>query len=125
MENNYSQQNDIFEQQDIGLSAETITDSNEKITELSKKGYQLLKENDTEGARSAFMSILDIEENNNYALVGLGDIARKQNDFNEAIAYYNRCLSYYPSNNYALFGLADCYKALNQFSTNHSHLYIL
>ena len=102
--------------QEFEMTSEKITDGNDQITELSKKGYQLLKENDTEGARHAFESILSLEDNNNYALVGLGDIARKQNNFNEAISFYNKCLSFYPSNNYALFGLADCYKALNQFS---------
>ena len=87
-----------------------------KISELSKKGYQLVKEDDIEGAREAFNAILKIEENNNYALVGLGDTERKQNHFNEAITYYKRCLEFYPSNNYALFGLADCYKAQNQYT---------
>jgi len=86
-----------------------------KISELSKKGYQYIKENDIEAAQKAFNEILEIEDNNNYALVGLGDIERKLNKFNEAVTYYKRCLEHYPNNNYALFGLADCYKALNQF----------
>ncbi len=92
-------------------SDETIN----KISELSKKGYQYIKENDIEAAQKAFNDILEIEENNNYALVGLGDIERKLNKFNDAVSYYKKCLDYYPNNNYALFGLADCYKALNQF----------
>lgn len=89
--------------------------TNNEISELSKKGYQLLKENDIEKAEECFSKILSIEENNNYALVGLGDSQRKQNHFKEAIEYYTKCLSYHPGNNYALFGLADCYKALNQY----------
>lgn len=88
----------------------------DKISELSKKGYQLIKENDIEGAKNAFNSILELEENNNYALVGLGDVERKLNKFNDAISYYKKCLEFYPANNYALFGLADCYKALNQYA---------
>ncbi|MCR4734878.1 MAG: tetratricopeptide repeat protein [Treponema sp.] len=103
-------------EQNFELTSEDINDSNEKITELSKKGYQLLKEDDIENATQAFKAILEIEDNNNYALVGLGDTERKQNHFNEAISYYNKCLIHYPSNNYALFGLASCYKALNQYS---------
>ena len=87
-----------------------------KISDLSKKGYQLIKENDIPGAKKAFNEILDIEENNNYALVGLGDTERKLNHFNDAISYYLKCLEFYPANNYALFGLADCYKALNQYA---------
>ncbi len=86
-----------------------------QISDLSKKGYQLLKENDVEGAKNAFNQILSLEENNNYALVGLGDSERKQNNCLKAIKYYNECLNYHPGNNYALFGLADCYKALNQY----------
>ncbi len=86
-----------------------------EIAELSKKGYQLLKENNVEEAECAFKKILELEENNNYALVGLGDSARKQNHFHDAIEFYSQCLSFHPGNNYALFGLADCYKALNQY----------
>ena len=87
-----------------------------KISELSKKGYQLIKENDIAGAKDAFNSILLIEDNNKYALVGLGDTERKQNHFNDAINYYKKCLEYYPANNYVLFGLADCYKSLNLYA---------
>ena len=70
-----------------------------KISDLSKKGYQLIKENDIQGAKKAFNEILEIEENNNYALVGLGDTERKLNRFNDAISYYKKCLEYYPANN--------------------------
>ncbi len=93
-----------------------ISDSlSAEISELSKKGYLLLKENDITGAQAAFNHILELEDNNNYALVGLGDSERKQNKFKEAIKYYNDCLTHHPGNNYALFGLADCYKALNMY----------
>ena len=87
----------------------------EKIAEISKKGYQLLKEDRIEDAIAAFKSILQIEDNNNYALVGLGDCERKQNHFKNAVNFYSKCLSVHPGNNYALFGLADCYKALNKY----------
>lgn len=89
--------------------------TNGEISELSKKGYQLLKENSIQEAVDCFTKILSIEENNNYALVGLGDSQRKQNNFKQAAEYYLNCLSCHPGNNYALFGLADCYKALNQY----------
>lgn len=88
---------------------------NNEISALSKRGYQLLKEGLIEESKAEFKKILALDENNNYALVGLGDCARKQNNFHEAIEYYTKCLSCHPGNNYALFGLADCYKALNQF----------
>ena len=65
-----------------------IDEQSNEIAELSKKGYQLLKDNDIKGAEDSFRQILDLEDNNNYALVGLGDSARKQNHFHEAIDFY-------------------------------------
>jgi tetratricopeptide (TPR) repeat protein len=87
----------------------------ERINELSKRGYQLLKENSGGEAAACFQKILEIDPTNNYALVGMGDCSRKHRRFHDAVDYYERCLEYYPENNYALFGLADCYKALNHF----------
>ena len=105
------------EEEEIGSISERIESDPQtnEISELSKKGYMFLKENKIHEAEQAFNEILALEENNNYALVGLGDSARKQNHFHEAIDFYSKCLSCHPGNNYALFGLADCYKALNQY----------
>jgi len=86
------------------------------ISELSKKGYQLLRENRVSEAVECFAKILAVAENNNYALVGMGDANRKQGVFRNAILFYQRCLDHHPGNNYALFGMADCYKALGQYS---------
>lgn len=86
-----------------------------EIAELSKKGYQYLKENRIGDAERNFKSILEKDPENNYALVGLGDAARKRTAHRDAVDYYRKCLVYHPGNNYALFGLADCYKALNQY----------
>ncbi len=86
-----------------------------EIADLSKKGYQYLKENRVEEAEECFARILERDRENNYALVGLGDAARKRGAFREAVDHYKKCLVYHPGNNYALFGLADCYKALNQY----------
>ncbi|MCL2805622.1 MAG: tetratricopeptide repeat protein [Treponema sp.] len=86
-----------------------------KITEISKTGYQLLKDNKTSDAIDCFSKILLLDENNNYALVGMGDASRKIGSIKEAVKYYQRCLEHHAGNNYALFGLADCYKAMNQY----------
>lgn len=86
-----------------------------EIAELSKKGYQYLKENRIGDAERNFKTILERDPENNYALVGLGDAARKRASYRDAVDYYKKCLIYHPGNNYALFGLADCYKALNQY----------
>ncbi|MEN6365140.1 MAG: tetratricopeptide repeat protein [Rectinema sp.] len=86
-----------------------------EIAEFSKKGYQLLKENRIQEAEECFSRILEKDRENNYALVGLGDAARKRSSFRDAADHYKRCLVFHPGNSYALFGLADCYKALNQY----------
>lgn len=99
-----------------GQSAEEVQKSETaEIAELSQRGYQLLKENLLEEADSYFERILEFEDTNNYALVGLGDSARKRRDFRAAIDYYEKCLEHHPDNNYALFGLADCFKSLKYY----------
>ena len=87
-----------------------------EISELSRHGYQLLKESLTHRAIENFTKIIDMQPGNNYALVGIGDACRKEKRYKEAVEYYRDCLRYHPGNNYALFGLADCYKALGQFN---------
>lgn len=103
--------------EDVGQEPEREAPSQElvEIADLSKKGYQYLKENRVEEAEECFARILERDRENNYALVGLGDAARKRGAFREAVDHYKKCLVYHPGNNYALFGLADCYKALNQY----------
>lgn len=86
-----------------------------EIADYSKRGYQYLKENRIEEAEECFARILEKDRENNYALVGLGDAARKRGAYRDAVDHYKKCLVYHPGNNYALFGLADCYKALNQY----------
>ena len=86
-----------------------------EISEMSKNGYRLLRENKVSEAIDCFSHILLTDDCNNYALVGLGDAARKRGASREAIGFYQRCLENHPGNNYALFGLADCFKTLNQY----------
>ena len=85
------------------------------VTEKSKRGYQLIKEERLAEAETLFNDILEKDNDNNYALVGLGDIERKKRNFDKAIVYYQRCLSKHSSNNYALFGLGDCYRSLDDY----------
>ncbi len=98
------------------LPEEKPQDVLNEISELSKRGYQLLKENLTNRAKESFARILELDDQNNYALVGLGDCYRKERKYKDAITHYQKCLGSHPGNNYALFGLADCYKALNQYN---------
>ena len=85
------------------------------ISDVSKTGYRLLRDNKISEAIDCFSSILQVDGSNNYALVGMGDAIRKRGSCREAAVFYQRCLECHPGNNYALFGLADCYKALNQY----------
>ena len=106
---------DVFNSE-MELPEQPVLEGQEtEISRYSKQGYSLLKENRIEEAKKAFSKILLSEDNNNYALVGLGDCERKQNHIDKALEFYKKCLSYHPGNNYALFGLADCYKAKNQY----------
>jgi tetratricopeptide (TPR) repeat protein len=103
---------------ELGFDAGTAPQQNQElmeIAELSKKGYQFLKENRVGDAERNFRQILEKDTENNYALVGLGDAARKRGAHRDAVDHYKKCLIYHPGNNYALFGLADCHKALNQY----------
>ena len=88
----------------------------DELTKLSRDGYLFLKANEIERAEAEFKKMLELDENNNYALVGLGDAARKRNKCKEASEYYSECLRHHPGNNYALFGLADCYKNMNLYA---------
>ena len=87
-----------------------------EIAELSKQGYQLLKEGLIDRAVTNFKIILETQPDNNYALVGLGDAFRKARRPAEAAEYYKDCLKSHPGNSYALFGLADCCKSTGQFN---------
>lgn len=85
-----------------------------EISELFKSANSFLKENQLDKAKENYLKILDLSENNNYALVSLGDLERKRKNYTQSIEYYNICIEDNPQNNYALFGLADCYKAQNK-----------
>ncbi len=78
--------------EDLEIPEGPVSDLTEEqlneISELSKRGYQLLKEGLTERAVSCFNEILNIDDNNNYALVGLGDTYRKDRKYRDAIHYY-------------------------------------
>ncbi|MBN2651684.1 MAG: tetratricopeptide repeat protein [Spirochaetales bacterium] len=124
IKNNFTQTKDSIpsdnilgtEQEDLDRELTPEEKKVAEISELSKSGYQLLKENLVDDAVFAFKKILALDPDNNYALVGIGDGERKKGNFKEAIKYYKLCLESQPENNYALFGLADCYKALRQYS---------
>ena len=106
---------DFGDTREIHLQEPTDRVDRPEITELSQKGYFYLKEKKYEEALEFSRKILQIEPENNYALVGMGDAARKQGKYEEAIQFYETCLKYHSQNSYALFGLADCYKGIHNY----------
>lgn len=85
-----------------------------EISATSKLGYKFLKQNRFRDAIGCFERILTVDENNSYALVGMGDAVRKQGEYRKAVGFYLRCLEHYSNNSYALFGLGECYNTLNK-----------
>ena len=94
-----NEENEVLQNPEMDIfdpSKDLENEQSDEISALSKKGYQLLKENKIKEAKDEFTKILDIENNNNYALVGLGDSERKLNHYHDAIDYYSKCLSFHP-----------------------------
>ena len=88
----------------------------QKIPELSKSGYRLLREKRLKEAEEEFNKILQIDKKNIYALVGMGDSKRSGRNFNAAVDFYQNALSIDPLNKFALIGIADAYRGLNRFN---------
>lgn len=86
----------------------------QKIPELSKSGYLLLKERRYRDAEREFEKILDLDRKNIYALVGMGDVCRAQKSFEKSVDFYIQALGIDPLNKFALIGLADSYRALKK-----------
>jgi len=95
------------------------TNSNHKdkknIPELSKSAYNLIKFHRYDEAENVFKQILEMDETNIYALVGIGDVKRQTKDFDNAIKYYEKALIVDPINKFALIGLADSYRGLKKY----------
>ncbi len=107
-----------FEQEHYQNEPELISQpihGEDELALLSKRAYEYLKENVLPEAQSAFEEILQRDPDNNYALVGMGDVEKKKKDYKRALEFYQRCLELHPNNSYAIFGMADVYKALGLF----------
>ena len=97
------------------ITEKPLDDTHIILTDLSRAGYRHIKNGELSEALSSFRKIMEIDPDNHYALVGIGDVYRKELRFQEARKYYQRCLEFQPRNNYALFGLADCLRQQNHF----------
>lgn len=110
---------DLFGDEGVDITQEESSRDDpqkERLSLLSQQGYQYIRENMPEKARECFQEVLESEPENNYALVGMGDLERKRRDFEAAVRYYQECLTHYPENNYALFGLAESYRSMKQYN---------
>jgi len=87
----------------------------QRIPELSKQGYRLLREKKYRESESRFLKILELEKKNIYALVGMGDVYKGQKLFEQAEGFYKEGLKVDPVNKFALIGLADTYRGLKRF----------
>ncbi len=69
----------------------------------------------TNDAKNVYASILKKENNNRYALEGLGYISREQNDTRLAEQYFTQLAKAYPDDYVAYLALGDMYTSLYQF----------
>jgi len=90
------------------------THEEKRITDISKTGYLSLKENKINDAIDCFSKILKLDENNNYALVDIGDAYRNMNSFDKAKEFYEKALNI-EFDIYAVFGIAMILKAREKY----------
>lgn len=82
--------------------------------ELSKKGNRLLRSRDYQAAEQVLLEAFELEPNNAYILVGLGDLYREQKKYGKAIGYYEKILNIDDKNVFALRGAGDAHRGKNQ-----------
>jgi tetratricopeptide (TPR) repeat protein len=87
-----------------------------RLINLSRAGYKSLEKNRLEEASGYFSQILALDPHNCYALVGLGELARKRKDPEDARRHYQECLRYEPENLFALKAEAECARELRDYT---------
>ena len=86
----------------------------EAAIELSKKGNKLLRSGNFQEAEEVLLEAMQLDPNNAYILVGLGDLYRETRKYKAAIGYYERILAIDKRNVFALRGIGDAYRGMNQ-----------
>jgi tetratricopeptide (TPR) repeat protein len=81
-----------------------VPDSSQGWTAL---GVAYLRKDDTEGARNAFESALEIDPENAYALRNMGALLGRQSP-QEALPFFERAAGLLPEDQAAQYGYADC-----------------
>lgn len=86
----------------------------QKAVELSKRGNDLLRKKRYPEAEKTFLEVLELDDENPYVLVGLGDLYRETNRFEDAISSYEKVLESDSVNVFALRGIGDAYRGIRQ-----------
>jgi len=86
----------------------------EAAIELSKKGNKLLRGGNYSEAEQVLLEAAELDPNNAYILVGLGDLYRETRKYNRAITHYEKILALEEQNVFALRGIGDAYRGMNQ-----------
>jgi len=84
------------------------------VLRLSKLGRSYLRKHLYSEAEAVFREALELDSQNPYILVGLGDTTREMKKYEESIAYYERVLEFDSINVFALRGIGDSYRGILQ-----------
>ena len=94
------------------MTKENSQNTMKKIINLSKQAHKLNKEGRYKAAEELFNRALNLDDNNVYLLVGLGDLNRKIKRFSEAVHFYKRAVDIEPANKFTLACLGDAYRGM-------------
>jgi tetratricopeptide (TPR) repeat protein len=97
-----------------GLASVSSEPASGSAIELSKKGNRLLRKGEYQAAEKVLLEACELDSDNAYILVGLGDLNREQKKFGKAINYYEKILSLEEKNVFALRGAGDAHRGKNQ-----------
>jgi len=97
-----------------GLASVASGPALDSAIDLSKKGNKLLRKGLFQEAEQVLLEAYELDPNNAYILVGLGDLYREQKKFGKAINYYEKILSIDENNVFALRGAGDAHRGKNQ-----------
>lgn len=82
--------------------------------DLSRKGNRLLRKGLFQEAEQVLREAYELNPDNPYILVGLGDLYREQKKFGKAVNYYEKILSIDEKNVFALRGAGDAHRGKNE-----------
>jgi tetratricopeptide (TPR) repeat protein len=97
-----------------GLASAASGPALSNAIDLSKKGNKLLRNREYQAAEQVLLEAYELDPNNAYILVGLGDLNREQKKFGKAINYYEKILGLDGKNVFALRGVGDAHRGKNQ-----------